>query len=171
MGGGKGFNNMDYDEWYRLLTSLLFHQNILHLLGNTFGIYFVGIILENKIDRWQFFILYLMGNLGASIVFSIFTNYIAGTGASPGIYALIACIIILRLRDKEFLDLHYGNWPVNYTLFYFILGNFYGASAFVVHILGFSFGAIITLIFIYLKLFLHQNETNDSVVQDRGALK
>lgn len=150
--GGKSFNNMRSIEWYRLLTGSLFHQNILHLLGNAYGIYFVGVILEDKIGSWKFLTIYLIGNIAAYIVYSVFADYTRGTGASPGIYALIACIIILHLYNKEFLNLQFGNWPVNYTFAYLILGNLYGMGAFIVHILGFSFGTIITLIFLFLNV-------------------
>lgn len=149
--GGKSFNNMQSKEWYRLLTGSFFHQNILHLLANAYGIYFVGIILEDKIGSWKFLAIYLIGNIGASIVYSIFSDYTKGTGASPGIYALIACIIILHLYNKEFLNLHFGNWPVIYIFAYLTLGNLYGMGAFIVHILGFSFGTIITLLFLFLN--------------------
>lgn len=152
--GGKSFNNMQSKEWYRLLTGSFFHQNILHLLGNVFGIYFVGMILENKIGSWKFLAIYLIGNIAAYILYAIFSDYTEGTGASPGIYALIACIIILHLYNKEFLDLQFGNWPVNYTFAYFILGNLYGMGAFIVHILGFSFGTMMTLILLFLNVLI-----------------
>lgn len=151
-GGGKSFNNMQSNEWYRLLTGTIFHHHILHLLGNTFAIYFVGFILETKIGHWNFLIIYLIGNVGASIVYSVFSTYTKGAGASPGIYALIACIIILHLHNKKFLHLHNGNWPVNYILYYFIFGNFIGMDGLVVHILGFSFGVVITLLFLFLNI-------------------
>lgn len=64
---------------------------------------FVGVILENKIGSWNFLAIYLIGNIAAYIVYAIFSNYTEGTGASPGIYALIACIIILHLYNKNFL--------------------------------------------------------------------
>ncbi len=147
-GGGKSFNNMQGKEWYRLLTGSFFHQNILHLLGNSFGMYFVGVILEDKIGSWNFLAIYLIGNIAAYTVYALFSNYTKGTGASPGIYALIACIIILHVYDQSFLHLQFGNWSVNYTFAYLILGNFYGLGAFIVHILGFSFGTIITLLFL-----------------------
>jgi len=45
-GSGKSFNLMQQNEWYRILTGGFFHKNILHLLANVFGIYYVGYILE-----------------------------------------------------------------------------------------------------------------------------
>lgn len=152
LAGGKSFNNMQGKEWYRVLTGSFFHQNILHLLANAYGMYFVGIILEDRIGSWKFLAIYLVGNIVTYTVYAIFANYTEGTGASPGIYALIACIIILHLYDKEFLSLQFGSWPVNYIFSILILGNFYGMGAFIVHILGFSFGIIITLMFLFLNV-------------------
>lgn len=152
--GGKSFNNMQYKEWYRLITGSFFHENILHLLANVYGIYFVGIILEDRIGSWAFLSIYLIGNIGAGIVYSIFSDFTEGTGASPGIYALIACIIILHIYNKGFLNLHFGSWPVTYIFAYLILGNLYGMGAFIVHILGFSFGTIITFLFLFLNKFI-----------------
>lgn len=154
LAGGKSFNNMQGKEWYRLLTGSFFHQNIFHLLANVYGIYFVGIILEDKIGSWKFLVIYSIGNIGAYIIYSIFSDYTKGTGASPGIYALIACIIILHLYNKETLNLTIGSWPVNYTFTYLILGNFYGMGAFIVHIYGFSFGAMIALILLFLRILI-----------------
>ena len=148
-GAGKSFNNMPINEWYRLLTGTIFHHNILHLLGNTFAIYFVGLILENKIGSWRFLFIYLIGNVGASIIYAIFLTYTNAAGASPGIYTLITCILILHIYNKKFLDLHFDNWPVNYTFYYAVLGNFWGKSAFIVHIFGASLGVVIILMLLF----------------------
>ncbi|PBB06889.1 rhomboid family intramembrane serine protease [Salimicrobium humidisoli] len=152
--GGKSFNNMQEREWYRLLTGSFFHQNILHLLGNAYAIYFVGVILEDNIGSWSFLAIYLIGNIATYTAYSTFSNYSNGTGASPGIYALIACVIILHLYDPSFLNLEFGGWPVNYTFAYLILGNLYGMGAFIVHIPGFGFGSIITLLLLLFKIII-----------------
>ena len=144
-GTGKSFNNMPINEWYRLLTGTIFHHDILHLLGNTFAIYFVGLILENKIGSWRFLFIYLIGNVGASIIYAMCFTYTNAAGASPGIYALVICIFILHIYNREFLDLHFGNWPVNYTFCYAVLGNFWGNDAFIVHVFGASIGVVIIL--------------------------
>jgi len=151
-GGGKSFDNMERDEWYRLVTGTFFHSGVLHLVSNTFAIYFVGSILENMIGSWIFILIYLVGNVGASIVYSHYSSYTHGTGASPGIYALIACILILHVHHKEFLGLDFGSYAVNYVLYYAILGNFIGIGGLIVHVLGFGFGTIIAFVLLFLNL-------------------
>lgn len=147
IGSGKSFDNMEVNNWYRLFTGSFFHHNVLHLLGNSLALYFIGMILENKIGSWNFLFIYFLGNVGTSIIYSLIASYTDGNGASPGIYALIACMVILFLRNRSFINLQFGNWPVNYTFFYFIFANFVGISGLIVHIIGFGLGSIFTLLF------------------------
>ena len=151
IGSGKSFDNMEFNNWYRLFTGSFFHHSILHLLGNSLALYFVGMILENKIGTWTFLCIYFLGNVGTSIIYSLIYSYTGGNGASPGIYALIACMVILFLHNRSFMNLQFGNWPVNYTFLYFIFGNFIGMSGLIVHIIGFAFGSIFTFLFLINK--------------------
>ena len=138
----------------RMDRAAFVHQNLLHLTGNVLGIYFIGILLENKIGSAAFLVIYLLGNVCAYMIYSVFSTYTKGTGASPGIYALIACIIILYPLHGGLRDLHFGTWPVNYTFAYLVLGNFYGMGAFIVHLLGFGTGVIITSLLLLLNALI-----------------
>lgn len=123
IGSGKSFDNMEFNNWYRLITGSFFHHSVLHLLGNSLALYFVGMILENKIGSWTFLFIYFLGNVGTSIIYSLTYSYTGGNGASPGIYALIACMVVLFLHNRSFINLQFGNWPVNYTFFILFLGT------------------------------------------------
>lgn len=148
MGTGKSFNHMQLDEWYRIFTNTFFHHSFLHLLANSSALYFVGRILEDKIGSWAFLSVYLFGVIGTSIIYAALFSFTEANGSSPGIFALIACIIILMIHNRNLLNLHFGNWPVNFTFGYFILANFISIHGFIVHIIGFILGAIFSLIFI-----------------------
>lgn len=149
-GTGKSFDNMTFNNWYRLITGSFFHFNVLHLLANCLGIYFVGTILENKIGSWAFLFIYFLGNVGTNIIYSLLFSYTDGNGASPGIYALIACIIILFIYNRNFINLQFGNRPEIYTINYFIFGNLVvDMHGVIVHIIGFGIGSIFTLLFLY----------------------
>lgn len=153
-GSGKSFNLMQQNEWYRILTGAFFHKNILHLLANVFGIYYVGLILEDKIGRLVFLLIYLIGNIGTYIIYSILISYTDGNGASPGIYALIICIIILHFKDPTFLNLNFKSYPVQFTTGYFIIGNFFNLGAFTVHLIGAVIGALLTFFFLIIGILL-----------------
>lgn len=147
MGCAKGFSNMRRSEWYRLFTGSFFHADILHLLGNVFAMYFVGAILENKIGSYYFLLIYLIVDIAESFVWSkVFTSAKSGCGASAGIYALIACILILYLQNPNLFNLDFGTCALNYLVWYFFLGNFIGLSGLIAHSLGFSFGIVGSMI-------------------------
>src|SRR5699024_4023011 len=147
--GGKSFNNMEPKEWYRLLTGSFFHENMLHLAGNVCAMYFDGIMLEHKIGSPAFLVIYLIGNVITYAIYSKFANYTQGTGASPGIYALIACSFMLPCDNRSFITLHFDNGAVDYVFAYRIVGNCCGMGAFIVHIFGFSLGLITTFILLF----------------------
>ncbi|WP_390216230.1 rhomboid family intramembrane serine protease [Halobacillus campisalis] len=131
-------------EWYRLITAPYFHLNIIHLVGNVFGIYFVGLVLENKIGSFMFLLIYAIGNLMVSLLFSIFSSFNKGTGASPGIFALVGCTFYLLLQTPELFNLQLGTWKTNYIIFYSILGNLIGLGGFVSHVVGFMIGILLS---------------------------
>ncbi|TKD69382.1 rhomboid family intramembrane serine protease [Pseudalkalibacillus hwajinpoensis] len=144
-GTGKSFDYMGKGEWYRLITAPFFHMNLVHMMGNAFGIYFVGLVLENKIGSSMFLLIYLVGNLFVSVLFSNFFSFSKGTGASPGIFALIGCLVYLFTQTPELFDFQLGTWKTNYILLYSILGNFIGRGGAFSHLLGFIFGVMISL--------------------------
>ena len=143
-GTGKSFDYMSKGEWYRLITAPFFHLNIIHLMGNAFGIYFVGLVLENKIGSIMFLLIYTIGNVIVSLLFSIFSSFNKGTGASPGIFALVGCIFYLFIQTPDLFNFQLGTWKTNYIIFYSILGNFIGLGGAVSHVVGFMLGILMS---------------------------
>jgi membrane associated rhomboid family serine protease len=148
----KSFDNIQENEWYRLLTGSFFHINLIHLFGNVLAIYFVGRILENKIGSYYFLLIYITATLADSVVWANYSSNAISFGASPGIYALIACILVLHLRKPNLLNLHYNEMSCNYIIWYFFLGNFIGLGGLIEHSLGFSFGIVISMILLLIGI-------------------
>lgn len=144
-GTGKSFNNMSKNEWYRLVTCSFFHMNVLHLMGNVFGISFVGAYLEETIGSGLFLLIYILGNLLVYFLFSAFSTYTHGTGASPGIFALIACILYLYIQQPQLFDPK-GSYQTMYIILYATLGNLIGLSGTIAHVFGFIIGLIMSIL-------------------------
>lgn len=148
LGCSKGFNAIDKTEWYRFVTGSFFHGNILHLTANILGIYFVGVILENKIGSFNFLLIYLFSNIFQSLVWGmVFQDNGLGYGASPGIYSLIGCLLIIYLNNTNLIKPYFNTWSLNYIIWYFFLGNIIGAGGLMAHSLGFTFGIVISMVF------------------------
>ncbi|MCA0987326.1 rhomboid family intramembrane serine protease [Guptibacillus algicola] len=144
IGVGKSFDHMTKGEWYRLFTAPFFHINLFHLMGNAFGIYFVGFVLEHKIGSGLFLLIYMVGNLCVSLLFSSYSSFTSGKGASPGIFALIGCFLYLFTQTPDLFNFQFGNWTTNYIFFYAVLGNFIGVQGAISHVLGFIFGMVMS---------------------------
>lgn len=150
-GCGKSFDHLPKEEWYRVVTGPFFHLNAIHLVANTLAIYFVGAILENVIGSLIFFGIYMLGNLGTSIIFAYFRSFTYGRGASPGIYALLGCVMIGYLQHHEDLRLAFDTWQESYIGYYFILGNFIGMDGFLSHVAGLGIGIMLSLgVFVFI---------------------
>lgn len=147
LASGKNFIDMEVYEWYRIITSSFLHLNAFHLLVSVFGIYFVSNILENRIGSQNFLIIYIIGNISSNLALSLLSSFDGGIGPSPGIYALIGCILIIHFRNKRLINLRVEKWRLNYIIVYFLLGNIVGIFGLVGHILGFAFGLIASLIY------------------------
>ena len=78
-------------EYYRIITSLFLHANLLHLGFNMLSLFLLGTSLEKKIDPFRFILVYLVGgmigNLGMFLPF--FPPDTIGVGASGAISALV----------------------------------------------------------------------------------
>jgi membrane associated rhomboid family serine protease len=78
-------------EYYRIITSLFLHANLLHLGFNMLSLFLLGTSLEKKIDPFRFLLVYfvggMIGNLGMFLPF--FPPDTIGVGASGAISALV----------------------------------------------------------------------------------
>ena len=101
----------EFGEYHRLLAAMFLHGNLLHFLANAIiGLYVLSAGLEKLIGSFKFFLLYMLGGLGASLVV-LFTNPPVSLtiGASGAIFAVLGSLLyiiiyredMLTLRDKQ----------------------------------------------------------------------
>jgi membrane associated rhomboid family serine protease len=129
-------------SYYRLITSMFLHYNLLHIGFNMLALFFVGPPLERLLGRWRFLSLYLIAGLGGSAAIYVFGSpFQAVAGASGAIFGLFAaCLVTVR---KIGLDLQWlvGNIVINFVATFSIAG-----ISKLGHVGGFVTGAIAALI-------------------------
>ena len=114
---------------YRLFTAQFIHASVGHLLGNMVFLLLCGIMLEKRLSRKRWLILYGFGGLGASLASVILGHYVpmmmsryvvfggavievgkeavydvSSVGASGAIAALIAAIVLYKLLLSDPMD-------------------------------------------------------------------
>ena len=141
-------------EYYRWFTCSFLHYGLYHLFGNIIGLLAVGSLLSPFIGKWKtlffFFISAILGEITFSwIVSSAEPSY--GGGASGGIFALIATLVVCYLRFPEQFKCKWYRKDVLITIIYFIVANDNWSSV-LTHIFGFSYGIILSFICVVFKL-------------------
>ena len=82
---------VDYlPQLYTLFTSMFVHDGILHILGNMFVFFFMGVAFEERIGRGKFLLIYLVAGVCGALAHSVLnlgstTVLIGASGAIFGI--------------------------------------------------------------------------------------
>ena len=150
--GGLNRQALVDGQYWRLLSSVMIHGGLVHLVMNLFWLTLVGFILEPVMKGWRFLITFALCGLAASMANSVFYDVAISVGASGAIFGLFAVALVLLL-GKIYVDedrLYYG----------FIISGFLGVSAMtwllgltnnighVAHITGFLVGLLLGLILV-----------------------
>ncbi len=90
-------------QYYRLLTGILLHGSIMHLLCNCYSLYVIGAQIESFLGKVKYFIIYLFsGFIGA--LFSItFGGGTASIGASGAIFGLMGALLYFGYYYRVYL--------------------------------------------------------------------
>jgi membrane associated rhomboid family serine protease len=85
-------------EWWRLVTAMFLHANILHLAVNMYSLYYVGSILEHVIGRWRFLLLYFASGVAGSAGALVWSPSQPSVGASGAIFGVLGALFVLERR-------------------------------------------------------------------------
>ena len=90
-------------EYYRLITSMFVHANILHLVSNMYALYVVGPIIEKYYGKGKFLLIYFGSGIIGSLFSVVLTNY-ASVGASGAIFGLFGALLYFGYKYRATLD-------------------------------------------------------------------
>jgi len=94
-------------EWWRLLTALFFHANLLHLAMNGAGLWIFGSAVEKTLGRWRFLLIFLLAGVLGNLASAFQAHYDVAIGASGGIFGVIGAFVVSvwRLRSPMYFAL------------------------------------------------------------------
>jgi membrane associated rhomboid family serine protease len=90
-------------DWWRIVTFGFLHGGLLHLLFNTYVLYFLGSLLEPEIGKLRFGLIYAVSLVGGALG-ALLTSlpYQATVGASGAVFGLMAAAFVaLRARGID----------------------------------------------------------------------
>ena len=131
-------------EYYRLLTGIFLHGNIIHLGFNCYALYIIGSQIESFLGKIKYFIIYLFsGIMGALFSVLLGGNY-ASIGASGAIFGLMGALVCFGYYYRVYLGNVVKTQIIPLILFNLALGFMMSGIDNFAHIGGLIGGILIT---------------------------
>jgi len=92
-------------DWYRIVTSMLLHGSIFHLLMNMYVLYYIGGFMERILGPLKYTLMYLIAGVSASLLVVFIGNVNAVTvGASGSIFGIMGGLFLMTYVKSSWLD-------------------------------------------------------------------
>lgn len=90
----------DHHQYWRLLTAVFLHGSLSHLALNAIALYWFGTIVEMRLGRMRYLVLYLVSGLMGNVLSLMGGNPISmSVGASGAIFGVVASFVIEALHE------------------------------------------------------------------------
>ena len=90
-------------QYYRLLTGVILHGSIMHLLLNCYCLYVLGSQIESFLGKVKYFVIYLFSGIIGSLFSIIFGGSVASIGASGAIFGLMGALLYFGYFYRVYL--------------------------------------------------------------------
>jgi rhomboid protease GluP len=100
--GLKINQNIVAGEYWRFITPIFFHANILHFFFNMYALYNVGPLIERPLGYARFLMVYFFSGVAGGILSFLF-NPSPSLGASGAIFGLIGALAVFLFRHRRLL--------------------------------------------------------------------
>ncbi|NLX10839.1 MAG: rhomboid family intramembrane serine protease [Chloroflexi bacterium] len=87
-------------EYYRLVSSMFLHLNLMHILFNGYALYIIGRDVESLFGHVRFAIIYFLGGLSGALASFVFTDA-PSVGASGAIFAIFGAEMIYFYKHRH----------------------------------------------------------------------
>lgn len=131
-------------EYYRLITGIFLHGNILHLLFNCYALWIIGNQIESFMGKSKYLIIYLFSGFMGSLFSITFSNY-ASIGASGAIFGLLGSMLYFGYHYRVYLGNVIKSQIIPLIIFNLIFGFVLSGVDNFAHIGGLIGGALITV--------------------------
>ena len=80
-------------QWWRLITCMFLHVDIIHLLCNMYALYVVGPRVEDFFGKKKFLLIYFISGISASLLSVGLNGNVSSVGASGAIFGLFGALL------------------------------------------------------------------------------
>ena len=90
-------------EYYRLLTGIILHGDIVHLAVNCYSLYIIGSQIESFLGKFKYIIIYLFAGLTGSLLSITMSGGVGSVGASGAIFGLMGALLYFGYYYRVYL--------------------------------------------------------------------
>lgn len=124
MYGAKVNQSIIEGQYWRLLTPVFLHANLLHLLVNCYSLYVLGQIMERIYGHHKFALIYFTAGLFGSVASFIFSIN-PSVGASGAIFGLFGALLYYGVEQPKVYKKYFGSdvmitFGINIAIFFMI---------------------------------------------------
>lgn len=101
--GAKVNALIDAGQWWRLLTPMVLHGNLLHLAFNSWALYALGPQVESTYGTPRFLAIYGLAGLSGSIASYAFNPQALSVGASGAIFGLFGALAAFAYTSRSLI--------------------------------------------------------------------
>lgn len=95
-------------EYFRLVSSMFMHFDIMHIAGNMIILFLLGERLEHVIGKVNFILIYLLSGIFSSVfscIYDIYVNdMVVSAGASGAVFGIIGALIYILAVSKRMVE-------------------------------------------------------------------
>lgn len=136
--------NIRMGEYYRLLSGIFLHGNIIHLLLNCYSLYVIGTQLESFLGKVKYLIVYLFSGICGAF-FTVMFSKLPSIGASGAIFGLLGSLLYFGYHYRVYLGNVMKSQIIPLIILNLLIGfTFNGIDNFA-HIGGLIGGSLITV--------------------------
>lgn len=98
--GAKNNELIAAGQYYRFITCIFLHANIIHIASNMYSLYCVGYLVEKVYGRSKYIFIYLLSGIISSYVSFLFSSAIS-IGASGAIFGVLGAVLVFSIKFKD----------------------------------------------------------------------
>jgi membrane associated rhomboid family serine protease len=132
---------VDHGGWYRLVSAMFLHENLLHIGSNMLALYLIGAPVEQYLGRARYIGLYFVSGLAGSAAALVQAPLVPSLGASGAIFGILGAMLILEWQITGRLAGNAMTWILINLVISFTISNISWSA----HIGGLIGGILITL--------------------------
>jgi rhomboid protease GluP len=133
-------------EWWRLILHMYLHAGIWHVLFNVLALLYAGKVVEKKIGKLPYLLLYhVLAIVNAILMCLIFRDSVS-VGASAGIFGIIGIVCVLKWKKDAVCSENLQKGEFRYIIFFSLISLVLGFESFVTHAVALVFGVIVGVV-------------------------